>query len=271
MDVVHETHAVCGKAGDRDLTLEYMCRSDLADRVKPVVAAIPGGGWLHGGLGSVFEPVHVAHYLDAGFMFVGLRHRPITQAPFPACRDDIRAALDWLIANADELRIHRDGIAIDGGSAGGHLATLTAALEAEHHRPHPVRAVILRGPPMDIALWYEQMGDNQVHDSCVRKLLGGTPQEKPDLCREATPLTHISPGMPPFLIFHGDKDVAVPLSQTEDLAQRLREVGGEVTRIVVRNGLHALTPADDTGQTPTPEEIRQMKVAFLRKHLPAVI
>ena len=270
MDVVHETHAICGKAGDHDLTLEYMFRRDLADRIKPVIAAIPGGGWLHGGMESVGDPVDVAPYLDAGLMFVGLRYRPITEAPFPACRDDIRTALNWLVANADELNIHRDGIAIDGGSAGGHLAALTAALEAKHNHPHPVRAVILRGAPMDIALWYEQFNENETVDGCVRKLLGGTPQEKPDLCRQATPLTHISPGMPPFLIFHGDKDVAVPLSQSEALEKRLKQVGGEVTRIIVRNGLHGLTPADDTGSSPTPAEIFQMKVRFLRQHLPAL-
>ena len=124
---------------------------------------------------------------------------------------------------------------------------------------------------MDIALWYDQMSnENETVDGCVRKLLGGTPQEKPDLCREATPLAHISPGMPPFLIFHGDKDVAVPLSQSEALETRLKEVGGEVTRIVVRNGLHSLAPADDTGSSPTLEEILQMKVQFLRQRLPAM-
>ena len=270
MDVVHETHAVCGKAGDKDLTLEYMFRRDLVDRVKPVVAVIPGGGWLHGGMKSVAESAWVAPYLDAGLMFVGLRYRPITEAPFPACRDDIRAALDWLIANADELKIDLDSIAIDGGSAGGHLAALTAALEAKHNHPHPTRAVILRGSPMDIAIWYEQMKDDETPNDCVRKLLGGTPQEKPDLCREATPLTHVSPGMPPFLVLHGDKDVAVPLSQSEALEKRLKEVGGEVTRVIVRNGLHSLAPADDTGSSPTPEEILQMKVQFLRQHLPAM-
>ena len=271
MDAMHETHAVCGKAGDKDLTVEYMCRSDLADRVKPAVGFIPGGGWLHGGLQSVHRPEDMAPFLDAGLMVVCLRHRPITEAPFPACRDDIRTALDWLIANAERLHIDPDAIALDGGSAGGHLAALTAALATKHNHPHPVPAVILRGPPIDIGPWFDQIYDTEVLNGCVRKLLGGTPQERPDLCREATPLTHISPGMPPFLIFHGDKDVAVPLSQSKLLQERLEQVGGEVTRIIVRNGLHGLTPADETGSSPTVEEITRMKLAFLRRHLPGML
>ena len=269
MGVVHETHAVCGKAGDHDLTLEYTCRRELADRVKSVVVSIPGGGWLHGGMESVTSSVDAAPYIDAGWMFVGLRHRPITEAPFPACRDDIRTALDWLIANADELRIDLEAIALDGRSAGGHLATLTAALEAKDNHPHPARAVVIHCPPMDIATWHEQTKDIEILDGCVRGLLGGTPQEKPELCREASPLAHVSPGMPPFLIFHGDKDEYVPLSQTETLEKRLKQVGTEVTRIVVRNGPHDLIAVGNAGQTPTRQEIFDMKMTFLRHHLSA--
>jgi acetyl esterase/lipase len=267
MDITHEPHAVCGKAGDKDLTLQYMFRSDLADRIKPVVALIPGGGWLHGGITTVNEPSAFTALLDLGLMVVCLRHRPITEAAFPACRDDIRTALDWLIDNAADLKIDPDAIALDGGSAGGHLAALTAAIEAKHQSPHPIRAAILRGPPMDIKLWFEQINDNEVLNGCVRKLLGGTPAEQPELCREATPLTHVSPGMPPFLIFHGDKDVAVPLSHSEALEQQLQRVGGQVTRIIVKNGTHGLTPADDSGCDPSPEQIGQIKRDFLRQHL----
>ena len=267
MDIHHEPHAVCGRAGNRELTLEYMFRRADAEKIKPVLAFIPGGGWLHGGMESVADPADMAPFLRLGLMVACLRHRPITEAPFPACRDDIRTALDWLIAHAGELRLDPDRIALDGGSAGGHLATLTAALEARQHRPHPVQAVILRGPPMDLGPWFEQIRDSEVLDGCVRKLLGGTPREKPELCREATPLTHIAPGMPPFLIFHGDRDTAVPPSQTEALEKSLRRVGGDVTRIVVRNGTHGLGPADDGESSPTLDEILDLKLAFLRRHL----
>ena len=269
MGVVHETHAVCGKAGDRDLTLEYMCRHELADRVKPAVVSIPGGGWLNGGMDSVTDPADAAPYLDAGWMLVGLRHRPTTEAPFPACRDDIRTALDWLIDNADELRVDPDAVALHGRSAGGHLATLTAALNAKHRSRRAVCAVVVHCPPMDIATWYEQIKDIEILDGCIRGLLGGTPQEKPDICRQASPLAHVSPGMPPFLIFHGDKDEYVPLSETESLESRLTQFGCEVTRVVVRNGPHDLTAFDNPDQTPTPAGILDMTMDFLRQHLSA--
>ncbi len=278
MDVLHVPHQICGRAGTADLTLEYMYLRKFADRPKPVVAGIPGGGWLHGGMKSVANPEDAADLLNAGLICVSIRHRPITEAPFPACRDDVRTALDWIIEYADDITADRDAIALDGGSAGGHLATLTAALEAKHNAPHPVRAVILRGPPMDIARWFIQIADNDVLTGCVRKLLGGTPDEKPDLCKQATPLTHIGPGMPPFLIFHGEKDVAVPLWHTEQLAEKLQAAApgapgtpaAPVTRIVVENGTHGLGPNDERGSNPTPEQIAQMKLDFLAEHLPGL-
>ena len=244
-----------------------MFRRADAGTIKPVVAFIPGGGWLHGGMESVADPAAMAPYLDLGLMVVCLRHRPVTEAPFPACRDDIRTALDWLRAQAGALRLDPDRIALDGGSAGGHLATLAAALEVQSQHPHPVRAVILRGPPMDIGIWFEQICHDEVLNGCVRKLLRGTPREEPELCREASPLTHISPGMPPFLIFHGDRDTAVPPSQTEALETCLVQVGSQVTRIIVRNGGHGLEPAEEAAASPTLDEILDLKLAFLRRHL----
>ncbi len=271
MDIFHEPHLICGKAGDRDLTLEYLCRQDFVNRPKPVVGIIPGGGWLHGGMKSVANPVDVLPYLDAGLMVVCLRYRPVTEAPFPACRDDIRTALDWLRTNTSRLKIMADQMALDGGSAGGHLAALTAALETERQPADSIRAVIIRGAPSDLAKWFTEIHDNELLNGCVRKLLGGTPQEKPEICREASPATHVGPGMPPFLIFHGEKDTAVPLSQTELLERRLRESGVSVERIIVRNGAHGLNPNDETGSSPTLVEIFAMKVAFLRRHLRGMV
>ena len=73
--------------------------------------------------------------------------------------------------------------------------------------------------------------------------------------------------MPPFLIFHGDRDTAVPLPQTEALETGLTRVGGQVTRVVVRNGGHGLGPEDEGGSSPTLDEILDLKLAFLRRHL----
>ncbi len=265
--MVHEKHVVCGRAGNRDLSLEYFYRDEYAERPKAVVAVIPGGGWLHGGMDSVHNPTDWDFYLGAGMMVVGVRHRPITEAPYPACRDDVRTALDWLRTNADCLGIRRESIFLDGGSAGAHLAALTAGLESQRGQRDPVRAVVLRAPPVDIRSWYREICDIEILNDCVHKLLGGAPEDKPEVCRDASPISHVTPGMPPFLIFHGEKDMAVPLDQSESLVAALTAVGVEATLVVVRNADHGLGPVDEKGSSPTQQGIAQMKVEFLRRFL----
>ena len=272
MDLVHKPQVVCGKSGDKYLHIEYIYSREFENHQKPVLCTIRGGGWMHGGMDemdpSTIEPnSDLGRYLNSGMMIANLRHKPVMEAPFPANRDDINTGLDWLYANCGRLNIRKDGIAIDGGSSGGHLATMVAALRATG--PYkPLRAIILRAPPMDIASWFDQIYDSEVLNKCVRMLLGGTPQEKPDVCREATPLTHINPDMPPFLIFHGEKDDAVPPVQTKLLEDALNKVGVPVTRAVVKNGNHGLGPVDGATSSPTLQEISDMKFTFLKRHLP---
>ena len=275
MDLIHEPQVVCGKSGAKDLHIEYIYHRKFEGHTRPVICKIRGGGWMHGGMDEMvptaIEPdSEPGRYLRSGIMLANLRHIPVMEAPFPANRDDINTGLDWLYANCDRLNIRKDGIAIDGGSSGAHLATLVAALRAKG--PYePLRAIILRAPPIDIASWFTQMHDNRIFNKCVRMLLGGTPQEKPDVCREATPLTHINPAMPPFLIFHGDKDEAVPPVHTALLEDALKKKGVPVTRVVVENGGHDLGPADGATSSPTLQEISDMKFAFLKKHMPGIV
>lgn len=275
MDLVHEPQVICGHCGGRELRIEYIYSRQFEDHRKPVLCGIRGGGWKHGGMDQIYPSAiednpELVRYLNSGIMFVNLRHTPVTEAAFPANRDDINTSLDWLYTNAERLNIRKDAIAIDGGSSGAHLATLTSALRANGPFK-PLRAVILRAPPIDIALWFIQIHENEILNQCVRLLLGGTPEQKPELCREATPLNYINRQMPPFLIFHGQKDDAVPLVQTELLKDALDKVGVPVTRVVVENANHGLGPVDGSKSRPSLREISDMKFVFLKKHLPGIV
>ena len=58
--------------------------------------------------------------------------------------------------------------------------------------------------------------------------------------RDMSPLLLASPGKeyPPFLILHGDADPVVPYSQSEDLYQKLDEMGYEARMVRVTGGVH---------------------------------
>ena len=63
-------------------------------------------------------------------------------------------------------------------------------------------------------------------------LLGGHPEEVPDMYRLACPTTHVHPGSPPTLLMQGDDDFLVPVTGTLDLYTKLVESGVPAINIV---------------------------------------
>lgn len=91
----------------------------------PVVAFFHGGGWTrHGKEKFAFPaPAFVDH--DVAFACVGFDMLPqITLAGITA---QCRYAVDWLLANAQDLNIDADALFVAGHSSGAHLAASTLA------------------------------------------------------------------------------------------------------------------------------------------------
>ena len=58
---------------------------------------------------------------------------------------------------------------------------------------------------------------------------------------EASPISYVSADDPPFLLIHGDKDEAVPFSQSEDFERALKTAGVTVKLIRVEGAGHGPT------------------------------
>ena len=80
-------------------------------------------------------------------------------------------------------------------------------------------------------------------DSPESQLIGGPIQEHPDLVARANPITYVRPGVPPFLIVHGDRDPLVPFNQSELLEAALRRVGGDVRLVRLEGAGHGGPPS----------------------------
>jgi acetyl esterase/lipase len=63
-------------------------------------------------------------------------------------------------------------------------------------------------------------------------LLGGSPQDIPDIYQLASPLTHVHPGCPPTLLMQGDKDLLVPVKTTQALYKKLIEANVPAINVV---------------------------------------
>jgi acetyl esterase/lipase len=76
-------------------------------------------------------------------------------------------------------------------------------------------------------------------------LLGGHPEDIPDIYQLASPATQVHPDCPPTLLFQGDKDVLVPVEPTCALYNKLVESGVPAIKVVfpwTEHGFDLLLP-----------------------------
>ena len=229
----------------------------------PVVFYIHGGSWMEGdkgeaaGLGSWLTP--------QGYVVVSVNYRLYPFARFPAMIEDIKCAVRFLRANAVEYNIDPNRIGAMGASAGGHLAALLGASDQSAgwdvveytEYSSRVQAVIDTAGPSDLT----QRLDRGGLETIVVMAFG-----RPNL-EIASPIAHVSPDDPPFLIIHGEKDAIVGLLHGQAMYDSLVEVGVPTQLVIVQNGGHDLKAPDGSPTTPTMEEINQTMLDFLEKYL----
>ena len=248
-------------AGYRPLQLDLWVPESAAP--PPLVVWIHGGGWMMGDrryLPETLRPNQVFDaLLDAGLAVATIDYRHALEAPFPAQLLDAKAAIRYLRAHADELAISTARIGVMGESAGGHLAALVgltahrADLEGAHGVIGPSSAVDVvvdwygpadfttmprMTPPPHIAAKLEAAMHTPPEDTLVAGL--------DDAARaDASPIVHVTPEAPPFLLVHGTTDWLVPYAQSEQLHAALTAAGVESRLVPVEGAEHIFTGCDD--------------------------
>jgi dipeptidyl aminopeptidase/acylaminoacyl peptidase len=62
---------------------------------------------------------------------------------------------------------------------------------------------------------------------------------------DASPLTHVTPDAPPFLLVHGTADWLVPFAQSEQLHARLTDAGVDARLVPVEGAQHIFDGSAD--------------------------
>ena len=93
-----------------------------------------GGGFLLGDLESE-HPRCLVMAAEGGAVSVGVDYRLAPENLFPAGVEDCYAALQWVVENAEDLKIDPAKIAIGGGSAGGNLSAAVALMARDRGGP----------------------------------------------------------------------------------------------------------------------------------------
>jgi len=248
-------------AGYRPLQLDLWV-PDSAEP-PPLVVWIHGGGWMIGDrryLPETLRPDQLFDALvDAGLAVATIDYRLALEAPFPAQLHDAKAAVRYLRAHADELGISTERIGVWGESAGGHLAALvgltghrtdlegglgvvgpSSAVDVvvDWYGPADFTTMPRMTPPPHIAAKLEPAMHTPPEDSLVAGL--------DDAARaDASPITHVTPDAPPFLLVHGTRDWLVPYAQSEQLHAALTAVGVDCRLVPVEGAEHIFDGHDD--------------------------
>jgi dipeptidyl aminopeptidase/acylaminoacyl peptidase len=141
-----------------------------------------------------------------------------------------------------------------GGSYGGYLT-----LEGLVTQPDEWAGGVAIAPDTD---WKEtySLADAHYRRFCVH-FFGGTPEEKPDLYRDRSPITNLEKLTRPVLILHGDNDNITPLQPVKKFAAKAKEMGLPVDLVITpdegHGSLHNINSIRDTVLT-----LEQLKTIF---------
>ncbi|MGH9047730.1 MAG: alpha/beta hydrolase fold domain-containing protein [Acidimicrobiales bacterium] len=182
-----------------------------AETRRPAVLLVHGGGWRQG------EKEQLRGYGirlgRSGYVCVLTQYRLVGESAWPAQVQDVKAALRWMRANAEELGLDPDRVALQGHSAGAHIVLFAAGTpnvaEYEGDGGNPgvstsVDAVIGVYPPTRFYLGPRQHGGVPI------EALSDDPTK--ELAESASPVNVAGPEFPPTMLMHGNADKVVPVS-----------------------------------------------------------
>jgi acetyl esterase/lipase len=239
---------------------------------KPLVIYLPGGGFIMADQAqNLGQRTYVA---EQGYVVASVQYRTITSgAIYSDAVADVKSAISFLRAHADQYQVNGSRVAVWGQSAGGYLAAMTGVTT-------DVQAVVDQFGPSNLST----LGDDfdaaakQANlapgNSLAQWVYGpGTTksvaQYTPQVAA-ADPTTHVTANTPPFVLLHGTHDQLVSPSQTLVLNNALKSRGVQSIRYVVRGANHgdlALPGMTTSGQDWSTQAVMGKITDFLGQHL----
>jgi len=209
----------------------------------PVVVLVHGGGFM---MGDKSGASGADQLLAAGYAVASVNYRLSSEALAPAQIQDIKAAVRFLRANAQQYNLDPNKFGAWGGSAGGSLVALLGtscgveALEGSElgnaDQSSCIQAVVDQFGPTDFLQMDKQFAgtscpvNHDAAESPESKLLGAPIQTVPEAANAVNSITYVSSmdaaNAPAFLIQHGTADCNVPPQQSQLLYDALLPVLG---------------------------------------------
>ncbi len=219
----------------------------------PAIIYIHGGGWVEGNRSDFSDIAQL--YAKRGIVGFSIDYtlaKP-AQTAWPQNIIDVIAALSYIKQNAATYNIDTDRIAVLGSSAGAHLASLVGTLQGNESflsntsfngTLHSQVCLVINYDGVENL---EYVGQNSTQNlnllyNIVSSQFGGvTYTQNPNLWREASPATYISPVDATFVFVHGIEDRIVPIEVAQSFNNKLQAAGVETHFIEIEGDHDILT------------------------------
>ena len=197
----------------------YLPAGRTTDTTKMIIL-VHGGAWLEGDKKDFNSYVTILKQRLSGYAIANINYRlaNIAANHFPTQENDMKAAVDFLVQKSTEYRISQKFVLL-GASAGAHMALL----QAYKYSTPKIKAVVDFFGPVDMVSLYNSANLNT--QFAMQILLSGTPVTNPSIYQQSSPINFIDAQDPPTIIFHGDMDVVVNVSQSTLLKNKLETLG----------------------------------------------
>lgn len=213
-------------ASESGLATAVRCYHPRPEVVTGATVYLHGGGWVLGDLES-HDAVCRELAVASGHAVISVDYRLAPEHPYPTALGDTIAALRWVHANAAQLGVDADRLAVAGDSAGGNLAAVVATMEVV-----PLRHQVLVYPVTDARRGtdsYRNFGEGRLLTAAAMAwftehyLSGGIGSEHdPRVSPLLSPLSLLASSPPTLVVTAGEDPL---LDEGEAFAHRLLEAG----------------------------------------------
>ena len=260
---------IYGRKFGTALTMDVLTPDEGANGAGVIWVA--SGGWF-----SSRQAINLAfleELLRRGYTVFGVVHGSQPKYTIPEAIEDMNRAVRYIRTHADSFGVDPDRIGVTGGSAGGHLSLMlgTAGTPGDPDARDPVdrsssrvQAVACFFPPTDFLnygtpgfAWlnrgpkdgFQAPFDFHVWNPDRKKFDVVDEETRLKIARDVSPAYHVSADDPPTLIIHGDKDILVPLQQSELIIEKFEQAGVPCKLVVKPGAAHGWANWQDDMRT----------------------
>jgi acetyl esterase/lipase len=203
---------------------------DMPKQNCPVLLQIHGGAWTVGS--KEHQGLPLMHYLATkGWICVAINYRLSPSVGFPTELEDCKRALTWIRTEGKKYGMDTDFVAVSGGSAGGHLASMLAltANMPELQKQFPdidtsIQAAVPLYGVYDMLDRYDSSDDQMVTAFVQDRVIFETPEQNPYLWDLMSPITHVGKESPAFMIVQGEVDSLTTVERARVFKQKIAEI-----------------------------------------------